>query len=100
VPERIQGGAEFTFVTDGIQNALKLAREAAGDKDVYVMSADVAGQYLAAGLLDEIRLHVAPILLGGGQRLFDHPGLAGIELECTRVVTTPGATHIRYRVVK
>ena len=100
VPERIQDGAEFTFVTDGIQNALKLAREAAGDKDVYVMSADVAGQYLAAGLLDEIRLHVAPILLGGGRRLFDHPGLAGTELECTRVVTTPGATHLRYRVVK
>jgi dihydrofolate reductase len=100
VPEQVQGGAEFTFVTDGVESAVKQARVAAGDKVVYVMGgADVADQCLAAGLLDEIQLHVAPVLLGGGVRLFDRPGLAGVRLECTRVVSTPGATHIRYRVL-
>jgi dihydrofolate reductase len=101
VPEHVQGGAVFTFVTDGIFSALKQAQAAAGAKNVYVMGgADVAGQYLAAGLLDEVRLHVAPVLLGGGVRLFDHAGLTGVTLECTRVISTPGATHLRYRVVR
>jgi dihydrofolate reductase len=101
VPGQVQSGAEFTFVTDGVFSALKQALAVAGDKNVYVMGgAGVGAQFLAAGLLDEVQLHVAPVLLGGGVRLFDHPGLIGVTLECTRVVSTPGATHLRYRVVK
>jgi dihydrofolate reductase len=95
-----QGGTTYTFVTDGIESALAQAREAAGDKDVHVSGgADVAQQYLKAGLLDELQVHVAPVLLGGGTLLFGH-GLTG-RLERTRVVESPsGVTHIRYRPVK
>jgi dihydrofolate reductase len=95
-----QGGTTYTFVTDGIESALAQAREAAGDKDVHVSGgADVAQQYLKAGLLDELQVHVAPVLLGGGTPLFGH-GLTG-RLERTRVVEAPsGVTHIRYRPVK
>ena len=65
----------FTFVTDGIESAMEQAREAAGDKDVFIGGgADVINQYLAAGLVDEVELHVAPIILGGGARLFDGVG--------------------------
>src|SRR3954447_21242982 len=86
----------FTFVTDGIESALAQAREAAGDKDVAVAGgADVAEQYLRKGLIDELQVHVAPLLLGGGTRLFeDVPG----DLEATRIVESPtGAVHLRYR---
>jgi dihydrofolate reductase len=95
-----QGGTTFTFVTDGIESALAQARAAAGAKDVAVAGgADVAQQYLKAGLLDELQVHVAPILLGGGVRLFGD-GMTG-RLERTRVVESPsGVTHIRYRPVK
>jgi dihydrofolate reductase len=95
-----QGGTTFTFVTDGIESALEQAQEAAGGKDVQIAGgADVAQQYLAAGLLDEIQIHVAPILLGGGTRLFD--GGTAASLELTRVIESPaGATHLRYRVAR
>jgi dihydrofolate reductase len=98
-----QGGTTFTFVTDGIESALEQAREAAGDKDVALAGGgNVVQQYLKAGLLDELQLHVAPVLLGGGVRLFEnHVEAAPPELECTRVVESPtGVTHLRYRVVK
>jgi dihydrofolate reductase len=86
----------FTFVTDGIESALAQARDAAGDKDIAVAGgADVAQQYLRAGALDELQIHVAPLLLGGGTRLFE--GVAG-DLEATRVMESPtGAVHLRYR---
>jgi dihydrofolate reductase len=90
----------FTFVTDGIESALELAREAAGGKDVFIGGgADVINQYLAAGLVDELELHVVPILLGGGARLFDgvRPDL---KLEELRTVEAPGVAHLKYRVVK
>ena len=95
-----QGGTTFTFVTDGIESALEQARAAAGDKDVTVAGgADVVQQYLAAGLFDEIQLHVAPVLLGDGVRLFD--GVvpdAPRALERTEVVEAPsGVTHVKYR---
>jgi dihydrofolate reductase len=94
-----QGGTTFTFVTEGIGRALELARAAAGDRDVSVAGgAGVIDQFLRAGLLDELELHVVPIFLGGGVRLFDGAGLDDLRLEPTRVVDSPAVTHIRYRV--
>jgi dihydrofolate reductase len=96
-----QGGTTFTFVTDGIESALEQAREAAGDKDVGVAGgASVAQQYLKAGLLDELQVHLVPILLGDGIRLFDQLGDAQIELEGTRVIESPRVTHLRFRVLR
>jgi dihydrofolate reductase len=87
----------FTFVTGGIEAALEQATAAAGGKDVTIGGgADVINQYLAAGLVDELELHVAPKLLGGGARLFD--GAGPLELEQVRVIEAPGVTHLRYRV--
>jgi dihydrofolate reductase len=91
------GETTYTFVTDGVQAAIEQARAAAGDKDVLVAGGgNVAQQALDAGLLDELQIHVAPVLLGGGTRLFD----AGRprELELVRVLDSPAATHLRYRV--
>jgi dihydrofolate reductase len=100
-PATKEGGTTFTFVTDGIESALERAREAAGGKDVRLAGgANIAQQYLKAGLVDEIQIHVAPVLLGDGARLFDNLGGAEVRLECTRAVEAPGVTHIRYRVVK
>jgi dihydrofolate reductase len=96
-----QGGTTFTFVTDGIEAALEQARAAAGDKDVAVAGgANLAQQYLRAGLLDELQVHVAPVLLGDGVRLFDDFGGEPIQLEGTGVIESPAVTHLRYRVVK
>jgi dihydrofolate reductase len=90
----------FTFVTDGIEDALGRAREASGDKDVFIGGgANVINEYLAAGLLDELELHLVPIVLGGGARLFE--GVAqGVRLEPMRMVEAPGVTHLKYRVVR
>jgi dihydrofolate reductase len=99
-PLALQGGTTFTFVTEGIEPALEQAKVAAGDKDVLLAGgANVAQQYLAAGLLEEMQVHLAPILLGGGVRLLDNldPGKVGFEL--TRVIESPAVTHLRYRVV-
>jgi dihydrofolate reductase len=90
----------FTFVTDGIEAALERAREAAGDKDVFIGGgADTINQYLAAGLVDELELHVVPILLGGGERLFAGVG-PDLKLEELRAVEAPGVAHLKYRVLK
>lgn len=92
-------GTTFHFVTDGIEAALELAREAAGDEDVQIAGgADVARRYLRAGLLDELQVHVAPVLLGGGTRLFED--LGGVELEQERAIASERVTHLRYRVVR
>jgi len=96
-----QGGTTFTFVTDGIEAALEQARATAGDKDVAVAGgANLAQQYLEAGLLDEVQIHLVPLLLGDGVRLFDHLGSEQPELEVTSVINSPAVTHLRYRVVK
>jgi len=96
-PLEMEGGTTFHFVTDGIESALEQATEAAGGKDVSLGGgADVAQQYLAAGLLDEVQLNVVPILLGGGRRLFEN--VAGVDLEQAEVIEAPGVTHLRYRV--
>ena len=89
----------FHFVTDGIESALDQAKAAAGDRNVKLSGgADVARQYLAAGLIDEMELHVVPVLLGSGERLLDDVG--DLELEQVRAVEAPGVTHLKYRVLK
>jgi len=96
-----EGGTTFTFVTDGIESAVEQARAAAGDKNVSVGGgAKTAQQCLRAGLLDEMQIHLAPLLLGGGILLFDQIDAEQIQLEATRVIESPGVTHLRYRVVK
>jgi dihydrofolate reductase len=88
----------FHFVTNGIESALEQAREAAGGKDVTIGGgAAVINQYLAAGLVDEIELNLAPLVLGGGARLFEDVG-PDLGLEQLRVVEAPGVTHLKYRV--
>jgi dihydrofolate reductase len=96
-PVEKQGGTTFTFVTGGIESALEQARAAAGERDVAIAGGgEAVRQYLAAGLLDELQVHVAPVLLGGGARLFD--GHAG-RLELIRALESPtGVTHLRYEV--
>ena len=90
----------FTFVTGGIESALEQARAAAGDKDVHVSGgAEAINQYLAAGLIDELELHVVPVLFGRGRRLFDHLHPEPLELTRTRILEGEGGvTHLHYRV--
>lgn len=91
---------KFTFVTDGIEVALERAREAAGEKDVFIGGgAEAINQYLAAGLLDILEVHVVPVVLGGGRRLFEGVG-PGVQLDLERTVAGPGVTHLKYRVVR
>jgi len=95
-----EGGTTYSFVTDGIEGALEQAKGAAGDQDVMVMGgANIAQQFLKARVLDEIRLHLVPLLVGDGTRLFDDVGPNPIELEATEVIDDPGVTHFRFRVV-
>lgn len=96
-----QGGTSFTFVTDGIEAALERARAAAGDRNVAVAGgANVVQQYLRGRLLDEIQIHVAPVLLGDGVRLFENVGADQVQIEVMRAIHSPAVTHLRYRVVK
>jgi dihydrofolate reductase len=94
-----QGGTTYHFVTEGPASALQQARSAAGDKEVLIAGgADLIGQYLSAGEVDAFQLHLIPIVLGDGVRLFDGWPSQGPAFELTRVVESPGATHLRYRV--
>jgi len=98
-PVEMEGGTTFSFVTDGIEAALQRAKESAGGQDVMLSGgAEIINQYLAAGLLDELDLHVVPVLLGGGARLFEDLGDAEVALEQVRAVDAPGVTHVKYRV--
>jgi dihydrofolate reductase len=100
-PATKKGGTTFTFVTDGIESAFEQAREAAGGKDVGLSGgANIAQQYLKAGLIDEMQIHLVPVLLGDGARLFDNLGGAEVGLELIRAIEAPGVTHLTYRVVK
>jgi dihydrofolate reductase len=100
-PLPMQGGTIYTFVTDGIEAALELACAAAGDKNVGIWGgADIIRQYLKAGLVDEVRIQLIPILLGDGIRLFEGLDPEGIELRKTSSTDTPTATHFRFEVVK
>lgn len=101
VPQRVPSGeSRYAFVTDGVDSAIAQAAAAAGDKYVSLMGASVPQQCLRSGLLDEIQIHLVPVLFGSGVRLFDHLGANHIELDLVKVVDAPGVTHLRYRVVK
>lgn len=96
-PLKLEGGNTFTFVTDGIESALAQARRAAGDKDVSLAGgARAAQQYLAADLVDEMEIHFVPILLGGGERLFERVGEDLHGLELVRTVAAPNVTHLKF----
>jgi dihydrofolate reductase len=98
-PEK-KGHTQFYFVTDGIESAIAKAREIAGEKNVGLHGGSAVQQALKAGLLDEMHMGVAHVLLGEGVRLFDHIGSEPIHLEHLRTMETPGATHLSFRVVK
>ena len=96
-PLAMAGGTTFHFVTDGIESAMQQARAAAGDRNVSIAGgASTVRQYLAAGLIDELRVHIAPVLLGAGERPFD--GVGDIKLEALESWGTDLVTHVRYRV--
>jgi len=98
-PVEMEGGTTFHFVTDGIESALDQAKKAAGDADVMLWGGgSIVQQYLAAGLLDELELHVVPALLGAG--IFHDLGDAAVQLQQVRAVEAPGVAHLKYRVVR
>jgi dihydrofolate reductase len=98
--EWVYEGSPFIFVTDGVESAIRQARQAAGDKDVVLCTASVLKQALKAGLVDEIHVDVAPLLLGGGVRLFEDFGPQSIQLEQIRAIEAPDVMHLGYRVLK
>jgi dihydrofolate reductase len=98
--EWVKEGSPFIFVTDGVESAIQQAKKAAGDKDVVVCTANILQQAIKAGLVDEIYIDLAPILIGAGVSLFDHLGTGPIDLECIRVVQTKDVTHLAYRVIR
>ena len=99
-PVEMEGGTTYHFVTDGIESALEQAKAAAGGKDVALWGGgNIIQQYLGAGLLDEFELHVVPLLLGDGARIFGDFGDA-VRFEQIRAVEAPGVAHLKYRVVK
>jgi len=93
-------GSPFSFVTDGVESAIRQARAVAGDKDVAVDGASIVQQAIVAGLVDEIGIDLVPFLLGAGVRYFDNLAAEPIELERIRVIEAPGVTHLSFRVVK
>ncbi len=100
-PDTRPEGGVYTFVTGGIEEALRQARMAAGSKEISIMGgANIGQQYLQAGLVDDIQLQLVPVLLGAGTRLFDHLERNHIPLETVQVLDTPSAIHLRYRMVK
>jgi len=100
-PEQTRLGDRFRFVTDGVESAVAQAREVAGGKDVYVMGGgQICHQVLAAGLADLVRLHVAPVVLGAGTRLFPADAAPTYSLDLVESISTPAAQHLTYRVKK
>jgi dihydrofolate reductase len=96
-PLSMRGGTTFNFVSEGIDSALKQARSAAGDKDIAIAGgAKAVQQYLAAGLLDELYLHIVPVVLGAGERLLANVG--DPRLHPVEVVASPAVNHVKYRV--
>ena len=96
-PVEMEGGTTFHFVTDGIEAALARAKEAAGEKDVAIAGgASTAQQYLLACLVDEMELHVVPLLLGAGERLFENLDGGPVGFECVELVSSPAVAHYSY----
>jgi dihydrofolate reductase len=95
-----QKSATFTFVTDGIESALRQAKAAAGEKGVILMGTETTRQFLMAGLVDEIRINLVPVLLQSGLRLFEDIGTERIELEQEHVLESTKVTHFKYRIIK
>lgn len=96
----VKEGTTFTFVTEGVEAAVEMAKEAADGKDVALGGgANIAQQCLAAGLIDEMWIHTVPVFLGGGERLFDNLGNPLPKMEQVAVVEAPGVTHVKYRVI-
>jgi dihydrofolate reductase len=95
-----RGDTRFTFVTDGVESAVRQARAAAGNKRVGVAGANVAQQALKAGVVDELMIHLVPLLLGSGVRLFDHLAAMQLRLEILDVTPAKGVTHMHYRVAR
>ncbi len=99
-PPTLTGKFNGCFVTDGVASAIAQAQAVAGDKIVAIASPSVAYQALQAGLLDEVSVHIVPVLLGGGVRMFNPSDAKPVELECTGAVNTPKVTHMTFRVIK
>ena len=99
VPAKNPPGAVYRYVTDGIESALEQARAAAGDQDVCVIGgADLGRQYIAAGLIDEISIHLVPVLFGAGTRMFEDLHKEHVRMRVVDALSTPSATHLRYRI--
>lgn len=98
--EWVREGSPFIFVTDGVESAIRQAKKAAGDKNVVLCTASILQQGLRAGLVDELDVDVAPVILGDGVRLFDHLADLAIKLEKIYSIDAPHVTHMKYRVVK
>lgn len=98
--EWVKVGSPFIFVTDGIESAIRTAKNAAGKKDVAVATPSITQQALKAGLLDGLHIDLVPVLLGQGVRLFEYLGIEPIQMETTRVIHAPGVVHLDFRVVK
>jgi dihydrofolate reductase len=94
------GGLTFTFITESVERAVELAKTAAGEKNVSLLGASIDQQCLKLGLVDEIVVHLVPVLLSQGIRVFDHLGDESIELERTEVASTSAITSLRFRVPK
>jgi dihydrofolate reductase len=99
LPKDIPKGGVYTFV-DSVEAALETAKKFADDKDTYITGADVAGQFLKRGLIDEISIHLVPVLFGSGTRLFEHPDGEHISLEIIEVIQTAEAIHMRFSAMK
>ena len=99
VPQDIPGGGVYTFV-DSVEAALETAKKAAGDKDIVLQGGNIAQQFITGGLVDEIFIHLAPVLFGRGTRLIEDLGDEHVQLETTEVIETKEAIHLRFRVVK
>jgi dihydrofolate reductase len=98
--EWVHEGSPFLFITDGVESAIRQAKQAAKDKNVVVCTASILQQCLNAGLLDEIHVDVAPLLLGKGVRLFDHLDIAPVNLERIHAIEASGVTHLAFRILQ
>ena len=99
VPQDMPNGSVYTFV-NSVEAALETAKKAAGDKDVVIQGGNIAQQFITLGLVDEIFIHLVPVLFGSGTRLIEDLGGAHVQLETTEVIETKEAVHLRFRVIK